>query len=50
MKKFMGSLMGGMIKKTLEDNIPLIQSDLKHYVETGQPSAAKKARMATLNK
>jgi hypothetical protein len=50
MKKFMGGLMGGMIKKTLEENIPLIQSDLKHYAETGKPSESKTARMASLNK
>jgi hypothetical protein len=50
MKKFMGSLMGGMIKKTIEKNIPLIQSDLKFYAETGEASVSKKARIASLNK
>jgi hypothetical protein len=48
MKRFMGSLMGGMIKKTLNENIPLIQSDLKAYAETGKPSKSKQERMTQL--
>lgn len=49
MKKFMGGLMGGMIEKTINKTIPLIQSDLKVYAETGEVSESKKARMASLN-
>lgn len=50
LKRFMGSLMGGMLEKNLNSVIPTIISDLKIYAETGEISESKKARIASLNK
>jgi len=48
MKPFMGSLMGGMLKKNLSSLIDSALDDLKVFAETGEPSDRKKARMAKL--
>ena len=50
MKRFMGSLMGGMMKKTLVKLLPQIANDLKVYAETGKVSELKQQRLAKLNK
>lgn len=48
LKKFMGTLMGGMLKRNINKLIPTIFDDLKIYAETGQISEQKKKRMAKL--
>ena len=48
MKPFMGSLLGGMLKKNLSNLIDSALDDLKVYAETGKPSARKQARMKKL--
>jgi hypothetical protein len=48
MKPFMGSLMGGMLKKNLSTLIDSALDDLKVFAETGEPSDRKKERMAKL--
>ena len=50
MKRFMESLMGGMMKKNLSRLLPQVANDLKVYAETGNISEAKKQRLAKLNK
>ncbi|MBL4652912.1 MAG: hypothetical protein JKY53_08630 [Flavobacteriales bacterium] len=50
MKKFAGSLMGGMFKKNLNKLFPVLFSDLKIYAETGDVSADKKKRKEKLVK
>lgn len=49
-KKFMGSLLGGQMKKTVLKNLPVALSELKIFAETGEVSEAKKARMEVLAK
>lgn len=48
MKPFMGWLMGGMLKKNINNLLDSALEDLKVYAETGSPSDRKKARMAML--
>ena len=50
MKPFMGWLMGGMLKKNLNNLLDSALDDLKVYAETGAPSDRKKARMTKLAK
>ena len=50
MKKFAGSLMGGMFKKNLNKLFPVLFNDLKIYAETGDVSADKKNRKEKLAK
>lgn len=50
MKPFMGWLMGGLLKKNLNNLLDSALDDLKVYAETGAPSDRKKARMAKLAK
>ena len=50
MKPFMGSLMGGAMKRTLEKNLPIVANDLKVYAETGEISESKRQRLAQLKK
>ena len=47
-KKFMGSLMGGMMKKNINNTMTTVFDDLKVYAETGSISKEKAARMAKL--
>ncbi|MGL1886123.1 MAG: SRPBCC family protein [Reichenbachiella sp.] len=47
-KKFMGALMGGMMKKNIKSVLPTVSRDLKVYAETGNISQEKKERMAKL--
>ena len=49
MKPFMGSLMGGVMNKKINRLLPTVLNDLKVYVETGEVSESKAARMASLN-
>ena len=49
-KKFMGTLMGGMMKKNINATIPTIFRDLKVYAETGKISKEKQERMAEIEK
>ncbi len=48
-KKFMGSLMGGMMKSNINKVIPTVFRDLKIYAETGDISIEKKERMKKVN-
>lgn len=48
LKPFMGALMGGVMRKNLRTLLPTISNDLKIYAETGNVSASKQARMASL--
>lgn len=48
LKKFMGTLMGGMLKKNINQLMPSIFHDLKVYAETGQISEEKQQRIAKL--
>ncbi len=50
LKKFVGSLLGGPMKKTVLKNLPIALNELKIFAETGEVSAAKKARMAELER
>jgi hypothetical protein len=50
MKPFMGFLMGGMFRRNLNKTLSSVMQDLKIYAETGEISAAKKARMAYMAK
>lgn len=50
LKKFIGTLLGGQMKKTVLKNLPLALSELKVFAETGEASEAKKARMEVLAK
>ena len=50
MKPFMGWLMGGILKKNLNNLLDSALDDLKVYAETGAPSERKKARMTKLAK
>lgn len=47
-KKFMGTLMGGMLQKQIKAVIPTVLNDLKVYAETGNISDEKKQRVAKL--
>ena len=49
MKPFMGWLLGGMLKKNLNDLIDSALDDLKVFAETGKPSGRKQARMKKLS-
>jgi len=44
--KFMGTLMGGMLKSNFKKTIPTIFRDLKIYAETGNISKEKQERLA----
>lgn len=48
--KFMGTLMGGMMKGNVKKVLPTLTRDLKVYAETGDVSEEKKARMLKLAK
>ena len=48
MKPFMGTLMGGMFRKNLNNTINGVMEDLKIYAETGTISEAKRQRVADL--
>ena len=48
MKPFMGTLMGGMLKKNLNNLLDSALVDLKVFAETGKPSRQKQARMKKL--
>ena len=50
LKKFAGTLFGGKLKRTIEKELPISLDELKIYAETGEVSAAKKARLAELEK
>lgn len=47
-KKFMGSLMGGMLKKNINQLMPGIFHDLQIYAESGKISEEKQERIAAL--
>ena len=49
MKPFMGWLLGGMLKKNLNNLLDSALEDLKVFAETGMPSARKQARMKKLS-
>ena len=46
----MGTLMGGMFRKNLNNTIDSVIDDLTYYAENGRISAAKQARLAYLAK
>ena len=48
MKPFMGLLLGGMLKKNLNNLLDSALDDLKVFAETGKPSARKQSRMKKL--
>lgn len=48
MKPFMGWLLGGMLKKNLNNLLDSALDDLKVFAETGKPSARKQSRMKKL--
>lgn len=48
LKRFIGALLGGQMKKQISKNVRQVCTDLKIYAETGKVSSAKKARMQTL--
>ncbi|NMH85918.1 SRPBCC family protein [Flavivirga algicola] len=50
MKRFMGFLFGGKLKRTIEKQLPEALQELKVYAETGDVSQAKKERMVKLKK
>jgi len=50
LKKFMGWLLGGKLKKTIEKELPISLNELKIYAETGEVSEAKKARIVKMEK
>lgn len=47
--KFMGTIMGGMLKSNFKKTIPTIFRDLKIYAETGSISKEKKERLNKIN-
>lgn len=49
MKPFLGWLLGGMLKKNLNDLIDSALDDLKVFAETGKSSDRKQARMKKLS-
>ena len=49
MKPFMGWLLGGMLKKNLNNLIDSALDDLKVFAETGKPSNRKQDRMKKLS-
>lgn len=49
MKPFMGWLLGGMLKKNINNLLDSALDDLKVFEETGVPSARKQARMKKLS-
>jgi hypothetical protein len=49
MKPFMGWLLGGMLKKNLNNLIDSALDDLKVFAETGKPSSRKQERMKKLS-
>ena len=49
-KKFMGTLMGGMMKRNVKKVFPTLFRDLKVSAETGEVSNEKKQRMEKLAK
>jgi len=49
MKPFMGWLLGGMLKKNLNNLIDSALDDLKVFAETGKPSGRKQARLKKLS-
>ena len=48
LKRFMGFLFGGKIRKTVAEGLPESLNELKIYAETGEPSEAKKERQREL--
>lgn len=48
LKRFIGAILGGRMKKEISKNVRQVQVDLKIYAETGKVSEAKKARMQAL--
>lgn len=50
MKPFMGALMGGMLKKNINNLLDSALDDLKVFAETGKPSDRKLARLKKLAK
>ena len=48
MKPFTGWLLGGMLKKNLNNLLDSALDDLKVFAETGKPSARKQSRMKKL--
>ena len=49
LKPFLGWLLGGMLKKNINNLIDSALDDLKVFAETGKPSAQKQARMKKLS-
>lgn len=45
-KGLMGTLMGPLMKRQMNKIVPTILEDLKHYLETSQPSDSKAKEMA----
>ncbi len=50
LKRFMGFLFGGKIKRTIQKELPISLTELKLYAETGKLSEAKKTRIAELER
>lgn len=50
LKRFMGFLFGGKLKRTIERQLPNALNELKIYAETGNLHPAKKKRVAKLKK
>ncbi|MBD78332.1 MAG: hypothetical protein CL840_05400 [Crocinitomicaceae bacterium] len=49
-KKFMGTLMGGMLKSNIKRAIPVLINDLTIYAQTGKISKEKRERMEKIGK
>ena len=49
LKRFMGFLFGGKLKRIVERELPVSLNELKIYAETGKPSEAKLERIKTLS-
>lgn len=50
LKRFVGALFGGKLRKTIEKELPISLNELKLYAETGEVSEAKKERIKELEK
>ncbi|OUS01979.1 hypothetical protein A9Q86_04825 [Flavobacteriales bacterium 33_180_T64] len=50
LKKFMGFLFGGKLRRTVEKQLPISLNELKIYAETGEVAQAKKTRLKVLEK
>ena len=46
----MGFLFGGKMKRTIEKNLNIAFSELRHYAETGEASESKKTRILEFEK